>query len=163
VPGAESSAAAEGCAARRAAWLIAKKTGLGAGAAVVNRLFIGLDNMHYMMACDNFFTSPALFQELLRRGMYAVGTVRGYHVGFPKSLNVGDNEIRGTLHFRVHRDRFMSTAHWANYKGVAFLSIAANPYEPGCKVSRNIGPKRVTLPYTPQQLLYSLYMRGVDV
>jgi hypothetical protein len=74
-PGAESSAAAEERAACYAARLQAKKTGLGAGAAVVNRLSVGLDHMYYTMACDNFFTSPAFFQELLRRGMYAIGTV----------------------------------------------------------------------------------------
>jgi hypothetical protein len=61
------------------------------------------------------------------------------------------------MHFRVHHDRFMSATHWTDYKGVAFLSTAANPYE------RNIGPERITLPCTPQQLLYSQYMQGVDV
>jgi hypothetical protein len=84
-------------------------------------------------------------------------------VGFPKSLNVGDNEVRGTMHFRVHRDHFMSAAHWANCKGMAFLSTAANPYERGCEVGRNVGAERIILPCTPQQVLYSLYMRGVDV
>jgi hypothetical protein len=122
-----------------------------------------MDNMHYTMACDNYFTSPALFQELLQRGMYAIGTVRGYRVGFPKSLNVGDNEVRGTMHFKVHRDRFMSATLWVDCKDMAFLSTAANPYERGCKVACNIGANRVTLPCTPQQILYSQYMRGVDV
>jgi hypothetical protein len=88
--------------------------------------------MYYTLACDNFFTSPALFHNLLRRRMYAVGTIRGYQVGFPKPLNVGDNEICGTLHLRVHRDRFMSAVHWADCKEVVFLSTTANPYEPGC-------------------------------
>jgi hypothetical protein len=66
IPARQSAAAAEDLAARRAARLLAKKTGLGAGAAVVNRFTVGLDNMHYTLACDNFFTSPALFHELLR-------------------------------------------------------------------------------------------------
>jgi hypothetical protein len=57
----------------------------------------------------------------------------------------------------------MSASHWVDCKGVAFLSTAANPYAPGCEVGRNIGADRITLPCTPQQLLYSLYMRGVDV
>jgi hypothetical protein len=142
---------------------LAKKTGLGAGVAVVNRLTAGLDNMYHTLVCDNFFTSPALFHNLLRRGMYAVGTIRRYWVGFPKSLNVGDNEVCDTLHLKVHRDRFMSAVHWADCKGVAFLSIAANLYEHGCQVQRNIGVERITLSYTLQQFLYSQYMWGVDV
>jgi hypothetical protein len=60
-PGAESSTAAEDRAARRVARLLSKKIGLGTGAVVVNRLSAGLDHMYYTMACDNYFTSPALF------------------------------------------------------------------------------------------------------
>jgi hypothetical protein len=67
------------------------------------------------------------------------------------------------MHFRVHHDRFMSATHWTDYKGVAFLSTAANPYERGCEVQWNVGSERITLPCTPQQLLYSQYMQGVDV
>jgi hypothetical protein len=147
--GVESSAAGEERAARQAAWLLARRTALGAGAIVVNKLSVGLDNMYYTIACKNFFTSPALFEELLWQGIYGVGTIWGYRVGFPKSLNVGDNEVRGTLHVRIHRDHFMSVVHWTDCKGVAFLSTAANPYEPGCEVGRTVGVERITLPCTP--------------
>jgi hypothetical protein len=40
--------------------LLAKKIGLGAKAAVVNRLTAGLDNMHYTLACDKFDVQDAL-------------------------------------------------------------------------------------------------------
>jgi hypothetical protein len=60
-PGVESFVGAEERAARQAARLLAKKTGLGAGVAVVNRLSASLDNMYYIVAWDNFFTFPALF------------------------------------------------------------------------------------------------------
>lgn len=146
---------AEDRAARHTTRLLAKKTGLGIGAAVVNRLTAGLDNMYYTLACDNFFTSLVLFHNLLQRGMYTVGIVRRYQVGFPKSLNVGDNEVCGTLHLRVHGDRFMSAVHWADCKGVAFLFTAANPYEHRYQVQRNVGAEKITLPCTLQQPLYN--------
>jgi hypothetical protein len=55
--------------------LLARRTALGAGAIVVNKLSVGLDNMYYTIACKNFFTSPALFEELLWQGIYGVGTI----------------------------------------------------------------------------------------
>ena len=101
-PGVESSVVVKERAARHTMRLLGRKISLGVGATVINRFSANLDNMYFTTACDNYFTSLALFQELLRRGMYAIGTVRGYHVGFSKSLNVGDNEVRGTMHFTVH-------------------------------------------------------------
>jgi hypothetical protein len=50
-PARQSTVAGEDLAARRAARLLAKKTGLGAGATVINRLTAGLNNMHYTLAC----------------------------------------------------------------------------------------------------------------
>ncbi|CAI7988607.1 hypothetical protein GBAR_LOCUS21 [Geodia barretti] len=35
---------------------------------------------------DNFFTSPALFMDLLQDGIYACGTVRSNRRGFPQDL-----------------------------------------------------------------------------
>jgi hypothetical protein len=70
-----------------------------------------------------------LYEDLLRRKFYAVGTARQGRVGFPSSLNVGDKGVRGTLKVRVHKDRKMAAIHWSDIKGVHFLSTAANPVQ----------------------------------
>lgn len=138
---------------------------LGSGFSVVSRLSEGLDHQFYTIACDNYFTSPALFEHLYHRGIYAVGTVRGYRKGYPNSLRMGDKEVRGTLHIRMHRDLIMSVVYWSDCKGVLFLSTAIDPYSRGCSVTRHVrvGEASLTLPCSPQQLVYSKNMRGVDV
>lgn len=137
----------------------------GSGYGVVSRLTEGLDHKFYSVACDNFFTSPHLFESLYGRGIYAVGTVRGYQKGYPNSLRMGDNEARGTLlHIRMHRDQLMSAVYWSDCKGVLFMSTAVDPYTKKCEVTRNFNAgQKITLPCSPQQLAYSKNMRGVDV
>ena len=105
----------------------------------MNDLTARMDGCYYTLACDNLFTSPTLFQDLLQRGIYAMEIVRGYWVSFPNSLNVGDNEARGTLHTHIHRDRMMAATHWADCKGVCFMSTAANSYARDCVMERNTG------------------------
>lgn len=53
------------------------------GSRVVMGLTKPFHNKHYHVYCDNFFTSPALFNELLQCGLYACGTVRMDRRGFP--------------------------------------------------------------------------------
>jgi hypothetical protein len=46
----------------------------GAGAGVVTRLTRGWEGHNYTVVTDNYFTSPMLYEDLLRRGFYVVGT-----------------------------------------------------------------------------------------
>lgn len=58
----------------------------------------------------------------------------------------------------------MAAIHWQDTKGVSFLSTAADPYVTGgitCR--RNSGDKHYDVPTSPIQIMYSRYMRGVDV
>ena len=48
----------------------------GLGARVVLQLTEPFRHRNHNVYCDNYFTSPALFDELLQHGIYACGTVR---------------------------------------------------------------------------------------
>ena len=58
------------------------------GSRVVLMLSDHLKHKNHHMYCDNFFTSPSLFKELLERGTYACGTARQNSKGFPSDLKV---------------------------------------------------------------------------
>ena len=135
----------------------------GAGAGVVSRLTNGWEGKWYTIAMDNYFTSPMLFENLLNRGFYAVGTARQGRVGFPRSLCVPEKTPRGSLEIRVHRDREMAAIHWQDTKGVSFLSTAADPMvRGGTTTTRHTSRGKSEIPTSPIQKLYSSTMRGVD-
>jgi hypothetical protein len=69
----------------------------GTGAGVVSRLTKGWKNRNYTLVTDNYFTSPMLYEDLLKRGFYAVGTVRQGRVGYPSSLHLPKKGKRGSL------------------------------------------------------------------
>jgi hypothetical protein len=133
------------------------------GVGIVTRLTHGLDGHYYTVACDNAFTSPELFDDLLKRGIYGIGTVNLKRVGIPKSLDIPEDERRGTLYIRMHRDRRMSCVHWSDYKGVMFLSTKVDPVAPNTAVRHHSGQKKLEVPTSPMQILYSRNMHGVDV
>lgn len=58
----------------------------GQGERVVCRLVSGLEHKGHILVCDNFFTSPMLFDALLSRGVWATGTVKGARIGMPSLL-----------------------------------------------------------------------------
>ena len=59
----------------------------GLGAWVVLQLIQLLCNKNYRVFCD-FFSSPALFDELLHHGLYACNTAQSDCVNFPVILEV---------------------------------------------------------------------------
>jgi hypothetical protein len=99
----------------------------------------------------------------LKRSIYGIGTVNLKRVGIPKSLDIPEHEQRGTLHIRMHRDRRMACVHWSDCKGVMFLSIKANPLASDTAVRRHSGQKKLEVPTSPMQILYSHNMHGVDI
>lgn len=74
------------------------------GQDVVSQLVRGLDGKDYVVINDNYFTSSALYEDLLAKGLYAIGTVHSRRAGFPSSLNFGDDLPPRTLHVHMHRD-----------------------------------------------------------
>jgi hypothetical protein len=104
-----------------------------------------------------------LFEDLLRRKFYAVGTARQGRVGFPSSLDIMDKGARGTLEVWIHKDRRMATLHWSDTKGVHFLSTVVELVKQhGMHVKRTLGGKKILFPTLPIQIMYATNMFGID-
>lgn len=136
---------------------------VGTGYGVVMRLVVGLDYLWHTVVCDNLFSSPRLFEDLLARGFYAVGSARKGRKGFLTSLNVGDKEAQGTLHIRMHHERQICAIHWTDNRGVHLLSTGVNPVGIGSHVLWYSGCEQVRVPRSPIVIAYNTYMWGVDV
>ena len=100
----------------------------GSRVGVVARLTQGWKNRNHTVVMDNFFSSPMLFNDLLTRGFYAVGTIWQSKLGYPFGLNVPAKDVqRRTLQIHMHRDKKMCAIQWMDTKGVHFLSTSADP------------------------------------
>ena len=130
---------------------------------VISRLTQGWKGMNFTIVTDNFFTSPMLFEDLLKKGFYAVGTARQGRVGFPSNLHLLEKGTRGTLEIRMHRDWQMAAIHWYDTKGIHFLSSAVNPVQQyGVTTKRQQRGAAVDVPTSPIQLVYAENMCDVD-
>jgi hypothetical protein len=119
--------------------------------------------MHYTAVTENYFTSPMLFEDLLQRGFYVVGTARQGRIGFPTILHLPEKGTRGSLQIKMHRERRMAAIHWYDIKGVHFLSTTTDPMQLyGVTTKRRQGRAAIDVPTSPIQLLYAENMRGVD-
>jgi hypothetical protein len=56
------------------------------GYKVVMRLLEGLEVKGHIVTCDNFFTSPKLFWDLMLKGIDATGTTKTDRKGWPQAL-----------------------------------------------------------------------------
>ena len=124
-----------------------------------------LDDVGHTIVCDNWFTSPQLFEGLYRRGIWATGTFRENRVDLPPSLlgyKKGEHP-RGTLMWRMHAQRRMAATCWYDSKLVYILSTSANHVGEGARSMRWIHGSREAVPSTPQQVEYQTHIRGVDV
>jgi len=71
---------------------------IGMAGQVVSCLTHRLEGHWYMVTCDNYFTSPCLFDALLAHDFYAVGIARKQQKGFPTSLDIIHEQSQGTFH-----------------------------------------------------------------
>lgn len=136
----------------------------GQGERVVHQLTSGLAHKGHTVCCDNFFTSPGLFDALLRRGIFATGTVMHNRIGFPSALcgfKKGDHP-KSTLFWQMHSSGLMAATTWFDSKPVSFLRTSADPVGPGIALRWSQGV-REEVETTPQQVEYQTHMRGVDL
>jgi hypothetical protein len=77
-----------------------------------------------------FFTSVGLFKELAEKAIYATRTLRSNRIGIPSALKntkAFSRVLQGTLDWRMHESRLMSSVLWKDKKLVLLLSTSAIP------------------------------------
>lgn len=124
-----------------------------------------MSSLHVIIT-DNFFTSPRLFMELLKRGFWATGTYRKTRKGFPPSLAGFSNSQlpeRGHLVVKMHRSRQLAAICWMDSKPVFLLSTACNPLGEDSYAGRWVERERVDFPTSSILLQYQAGMRGVNL
>lgn len=144
----------------------ARTEGESVGEDAVLTAIAGLEGRGHVIITDNFFTSPRLFMELLRRGFWATGTCRKTRKGFPPSLAGFPNTQlpeRGHLVLKMHRSRRIAAICWMDAKPVFLLSTACDPIGEDSYAGRWVGRERIEFPTSPILLQYQAGMRGVDL
>lgn len=123
-------------------------------------------NRGHVLVCDSFFSSTRLFHDLMVEGTWACGTVRSDRQHLPRNLQQEtDNDKRGRMIIRVHKDRQIACMSWHDSNVVFFLSTACDPWAPRqWALRRRKGHAgQWDVPSSPMHKLYEQYMRGVDV
>jgi hypothetical protein len=98
---------------------------VGQASRVVRDLTRDLVGCHHHLYMDNFFTSPALFEELFTDGLYATGTCRANRKGWPAGLHKKVAKNSGD-HLSLQCENLTATS-WKDKKQVNFLSTVADP------------------------------------
>ncbi len=133
----------------------------GLGARVVKDLVRPIQGHNHIVNCDYYFTSPALFEDLLQNRTYARGTVRTNRKDFPARL-LDDRQLRrqGDL-VRAQKGDLMAV-RWRDKRIVSFLSTAdrATDVVNVTRRHRDGTQHLVNAPSVVHQ--YNINMNGVD-
>jgi hypothetical protein len=137
---------------------------------VVMNLLHGLEDKGHCIVMDNYFCSIPLFEDLVRKGIYATGTVRSNCIGLPQNLKNTKSWKRceqGHIEWAMHESRSISCVMWKDKRPVLLLSTHAIPIGfpcvPMAEVPRRNGAVKDKIPTSPVLLEYTTFMRGVDV
>ncbi|XP_052267419.1 piggyBac transposable element-derived protein 4-like [Dreissena polymorpha] len=135
---------------------------VGLATRVVLDLSRVIKGMFYIVNVDNFFTSPVLFEELLKQETYARGTVRTNRKGYPSSL-LGKKKVQeqGDYVFATKGEQLACV--WMDKKPIYTLSTAENPKDIGATVLRKKRNGEVHQVPAPRIIPeYNNNMNGVD-
>jgi hypothetical protein len=142
----------------------------GSAYGVVMTLLRGLEKKGHCVVMDNFFCSIPLFEDLMKKGIYAIGTVRSNYIGLPsnlKNMKAWRRCDQGHIEWAIHESRCLSCVMWKDKCPVLLISTHANPigfpYMPCDEVPHWNGPVREKIPTSPMLIEYTTFMRGVDV
>jgi hypothetical protein len=104
---------------------------------------------------------PELFEDLLSKGVYAVGTLRPNRRGVPQDLVASADSLqRGQFEHR-QKDRLVATV-WMDRAPVYFLSTCVSPLEGATVKRRDDEGKEVTVNCPTVVVNYNNYVHGVD-
>ena len=140
---------------------------------VVLALLVSLHNQNYQLYCDNFYSSPFLFQHLLPLGITTTGTVRVNRRGVPQAVS----QLKTILQHRTTprgkgyyiRERSSSIVYtcWNDNQVVCCLSTTHPGHSCGTvrRKCKNISTSSFEVQDVPIPLMiaqYNCYMGGVD-
>jgi hypothetical protein len=127
----------------------------------------------YHVFCDNFYSSPALFRDLLESGIYATGTLRADRKDVPKDVKelkeaLGGRKVpRGTGYYLRTGD--IVYVCWRDSRPVLALSASFPGHQSNTKVTRKVGSSASAHAAARQEIfrplvieMYNKFMGGVD-
>jgi len=136
------------------------------GRRVVLNLVRDLKGLGHVVVTDRFFTSPSLFDDLLRQGFLATGTVMPNRLGMPPNLAMYTHVSaeHGRIIVQMHRSRRMAAIVWFDANPVCLISTSVDPIREGTQCFRWTRSKG-RMPYhtSPIVVEYQEMMRGVDL
>jgi hypothetical protein len=137
---------------------------------VVMKLLRGLEGKGHCVVMDNFFCSIPLFQDLVKKGIYATSTVRSNRIGLPSHLRNTKAWRRceqGHIEWAMHESRLMSCVMWKDKCLVLLLFTHTNPIGFPCmprdEVPCRNGAVIEKIPTSSMLVEYTTFMRGVDI
>ncbi|XP_053180801.1 piggyBac transposable element-derived protein 4-like [Scomber japonicus] len=134
--------------------------------SVMNLMSFPLLGRGYTLFVDNFYSSPALFEELSRQNTGACGTIRKNLTSFPKTTHndLPKNAKRGDM--RWIRQNKLLFIKWMDTREVSVVSTVHKVFS-GQTVKRRVkenGEWKITNVPIPDPILdYNHNMGGVDV
>ena len=98
----------------------------GAAYGVVMKLLNGLEEKGQCVVIDNYFCSIPLFEDLVKKGIYAIGIVRSNCIELPshlKNMKAWKRCDQGHIEWSMHDSRSLSCVMWNDKCLVLLLSI----------------------------------------
>ena len=89
--------------------------------ATVTELMRKIEGREYKLYMDNFFSSPELFDDLVKKQIYCCGTVRPNRKGMPQDLRPKTTKLkRGDIRVRTRTD--LMAILWRDKRDLSMLT-----------------------------------------
>lgn len=134
----------------------------GLGARVIKDLTAKIQNRNHHIYMDNYFSSPKLFDDLRRVGLYCCGTVRTNRKGMPPAMkNTKDLKKQGDS--KIFQKGELVCVGWKDRKVVHILFNNMDPSDTCMVVRREKDGRRKEVRCPKVAETYSRNKGGVDL